>query len=129
MNKRLLEIEKDINNIMTHNYINVLINKYKVELEDYIYIKNVIDFSLLLPKGSIKYINKYDLDLRYGGLLIKIYNKNNKWYGIVKKYNNKRYNVSFENNYIFYSESKSNAINSWGKYFLNDVESGKYAII
>ena len=129
MNKRLLEIENDINKLMPHNYIDVLINKYKVELEDYIYIKNVIDFSLLLPKGSIKYINKYDLELRYGGLLIKIYNKNNKWYGIVKKYNNKRYNVSFENNYIFYSESKSNVINSWGKYFLNEVESGKYTIM
>ena len=129
MNKRLLEIENDINKLIPNNNINILINKYKVELEDYIYIKNVIDFSLLLPKGSIKYINKYDLDLRYGGLLIKTYNKNNKWYGIVKKYNNKRYNVSFENNYIFYSESKSNIINSWGKYFLNDVESGKYAII
>ena len=129
MNKRLLEIENDINKLMPHNYIDVLINKYKVELEDYIYIKNVIDFSLLLPKGSIKYINKYDLELRYGGLLIKIYNKNNKWYCIVKKYNNKRYNVSFENNYIFYSESKSNVINSWGKYFLNEVESGKYTIM
>lgn len=128
MNKRLLEIEKNINNLIPNNYINVLIDKYKVELEDYIYINNVTDFSLLLPKGSIKYINKYDLDLRYGGLLIKIYNKNNKWYGIVKKYNNKRYNVSFENNYIFYSESKSNVINSWGKYFLNEVESGKYVI-
>lgn len=128
MNERLLEIDNDINNLITDNYINILINKYKVELDNYIYINNVIAFSLLLPKGSIKYINKYNLDLRYGGLLIKIYNKNNKWYGIVKKYNNKRYNVSFENNYIFYNESKSNLINSWGKYFLNDIESGKYII-
>ena len=128
MNNRLLEIENDINNLIPNNYINILINKYKVELEDYNYINNIIDFSLLLNKGSIKYINKYDLNLRYGGLLIKVYKKNNKWYGLIKKYNNKKYNVSFDNNYIFYCESRSNLINSWGKYFLDDVESGKYLI-
>lgn len=129
MNERLLEIKNDINILIPNNYINTLIDKYNFELEDYKYISNINEFSLLHTKGSIKYINKYDLNLRYGGLLIKIYNKNNKWYGLIKKYNNKKYNISFDKNYIFYCENKSNLINTWSKYFLNDVESGKYNIV
>jgi hypothetical protein len=128
MNSRLDNIEKTINELIPNNYINVLMSKYNRELEDYKYIDNIIDFSLLQQRGSIRYINKYDLRLRYGGLLIKIYDKNGKWYGVVKKINNKIYNISFDNNYIFYYESKTNMLSNWSKLFLSDIESGKYII-
>jgi hypothetical protein len=128
MNYRLNEIEKTINELIPNNYINTIIKQYKTELEDYKYISNVIDFSLLQLKGTIRYVNKYDLKIRYGGLLIKIYDKNGKWYGIVKKINNKRYNILFDNNYIFYCYPKSDILTNWGKCFLSDIESGKYVI-
>ena len=128
MNNRLNEIDNTIKELMPNNYINKIINKYKTELDNYKYIDNIIDFSLLPLKGSIRYLNKYDLNLRYGGLLIKVYEKNNKWYGLIKKNNNKRYNVLFDNNYIFYRDTNSNKLINWGKCFLSDIESGKYMI-
>ena len=128
MNNRLNEIDNMIKELMPNNYINNIINKYKTELDNYKYIDNIIDFSLLPLKGSIRYLNKYDLNLRYGGLLIKVYEKNNKWYGLIKKNNNKRYNVLFNNNYIFYRDTNSNKLINWGKCFLSDIDSGKYII-
>ena len=128
MNNRLNEIDNTIKELMPNNYINNIINKYKTELDNYKYIDNIIDFSLLPLKGSIRYLNKYDLNLRYGGLLIKVYEKNNKWYGLIKKNNNKRYNVLFDNNYIFYRDTNSNKLINWGKCFISDIESGKYII-
>ena len=128
MNNRLNEIDNTIKELMPNNYINNIINKYKTELDNYKYIDNIIDFSLLPLKGSIRYINKYDLNLRYGGLLIKVYEKNNKWYGLIKKNNNKRYNVLFNNNYIFYRDTNSNKLINWGKCFLSEIDSGKYII-
>ena len=128
MNNRLNEIDNMIKELMPNNYINNIINKYKTELDNYKYIDNIIDFSLLPLKGSIRYLNKYDLNLRYGGLLIKVYEKNNKWYGLIKKNNNKRYNVLFDNNYIFYRDTNSNKLINWGKCFLSDIDSGKYII-
>ena len=73
----------------------------KNELKDYTYVDNVGTFSILVLKGSMKYINKYDLNLRSGGLVTKIYSKDNKWYAVIKKMN-KNFYVSFDNNYIFY---------------------------
>jgi len=128
MNKRLNEIDKIINELIPNNYINNIIDKYNIELNNYKYIDNIIDFSLLPLRGSIRYINKYDLKLRYGGLLIKLYNKNNKWYALLKKNNNKRYNILFDNNYIFYRDTNSNKLINWGKCFISDIESGKYII-
>jgi hypothetical protein len=67
MEKRL----NDINNYVDDNILNIihlLKKKYFNELEDYDYIENIIDFSLLPLRGSLKYINKYDGNLRSGGL-------------------------------------------------------------
>jgi hypothetical protein len=132
MNSRLNEINNTVNELFPTNYINIIINKYKSELEDYRYIDSIIDFSLLQTRGAIRYLNKYDLKLRYGGLLIKIYDKNGKWYAMIKKIDNKRYNISFDNNYIFYCDTKSDSashiLNNWSKCFLSDIESGKYII-
>jgi hypothetical protein len=126
MNKRL----NDINLFIDNNFINTniieLMNKYSNELTDYKYIDNLIEFSLLKLKGSIRYINIYDNKLRYGGLLIKIYkNNNNKWISIIKT-NNKKYYINFNNNYIFYKESKEENLISWANLFIEDVNNNKY---
>ena len=65
MNNRLNEIDNMIKELMPNNYINKIINKYKTELDNYKYIDNIIDFSLLPLKGSIRYINKYMYSIFY----------------------------------------------------------------
>ena len=104
--------------------INKLYEKYKVELEDYKYIESIEDFSVLSLKGQIKYINKYDGNIRYGGLLIKIYKdtiKNN-YSCILKQISGKTYNVSFKNNHIFYCNNKNHKLNDWLKNFISDID-------
>lgn len=124
MNNRLKEID-DIVNSNVNDYMNVIINKYSEELKDYTFIDTLEKFSILPLKGSIKYINKYDHELRNGGLLIKIYEKEGKWYGVIKKLE-KKYYISFSSNYIFYMENKNDILRNWAKVFLTDVENGKY---
>jgi hypothetical protein len=118
---RISEINNLIDTLKPYDTINDLIKKYSLELEDYKYINSVELFSILRIKGSIKYINKYDKKLRSGGLLIKIYQKDNdKWYAILKQFSGKSYTVSFDANYIFYYEhlSKSDKIRNLLDYFI-----------
>jgi hypothetical protein len=124
MNKRLKEIDDIINKLSPNDAINDLIKKY--ELYDYKNIETVEDFSVLPLTGSLRYINKYTQELRYGGLLIKIYEKNDKWYGIIKKMSGKKYHISFNSNYIFYIEPKKNLLREWATKFITDYETGKY---
>ncbi len=124
MNKRLKEIDDIINKLSPNDAINDLIKKY--ELYDYKYIETVEDFSVLPLTGSLRYINKYTQELRYGGLLIKIYEKNSKWYGIIKKVSGKKYHISFNSNYIFYIEPKKHLLREWATKFITDYETGKY---
>ena len=130
MNKRQQEISKFIDNNIINNNINNLLSIYSEELNGYTYIDNIADFSLLRLKGSIRYINYYDNKLRYGGLLIKIYNKKNtnEWICVLKKSNEKKYYVNFKNNYIFYTESKSNKFRNWAELFISDINNGNYDI-
>ena len=123
INERLLEISKYVDKTIKNDYINTLLEKY-TELKDYTFIKTIEEFSLLSLKGSMKYINKYDKKLRNGGLLIKIYKKNEEWYAIIKK--QKFYHISFNKNYIFYLETKSDLLRSWAECFISDVNNGKY---
>jgi hypothetical protein len=118
-----------LNKLITNDYINVLIEKFN--LEKYKYIDNVIDFSLLTLRGSLKYINKYTQELKNGGLLVKIYKKDNlKWHGIIKKPNNKTYHISFDSNYIFYisHKSRSEKLRNTLEVFMKDIDAGKYLI-
>jgi len=118
-----------VDELMPNDYINVLIEKYN--LKNYKYIDNVITFSLLPSKGSLKYINRYTHELKNGGLLVKIYQKDNNWYGIIKKPNEKRYHVSFKSNYIFYLEyqNKNDKLKKTLELFMIDINSGKYNIV
>ena len=124
---RLNSINNFIDNYIPNNIDNIIKN-YSHELDNYKYIETLIDFSLLPLKGSLKYINKYDGKLRVGGLLIKIFKKNNKWYGIIKQISGKKYNVLFDSNHIFYKNSKSNSLRTWLDCFISEVDSGKYII-
>lgn len=127
MSKKRLEE----NNIMIDNNIrdnfNIIIEKYAKELSSYTFIDNVTDFSLLTLKGSMRYINKYDKKLRYGGLLIKIYEKDNKYFAMIKR-NKNIYNVSFDGNLIFYIKNKDEHFKDNLKYFINQVESNQYEL-
>ena len=102
LNQRLKNIDDYVDNNILEDPIDDLINKYSYELQDYEYIDSEGLFSTLTLKGSMKYINRYDKELRTGGLLIKIYQKDSKWYAIIKSPIGKKFYVSFNANYIFF---------------------------
>ena len=128
---RIKEIEKFVDN-NKKDHFNIILKQYENELKYHKFIKTVEEFSLLTLKGSMKYINKYDKKLRYGGLLIKIYKRNEDWYAIIKQ-TEKKYYVSFKSNYIFYcpniGEIHDKELKDSLKYFISEVEEGKYNII
>jgi hypothetical protein len=105
---------------------NDIIIKYKNELEDYTHIEKLSEFSILPLKGSIRYINKYSKELRFGGLLIKIYEKYDNYFAILKKINGKKYHVSFNNNFIFYKKSSNDNFRDSLKYFISEYDKGLY---
>jgi hypothetical protein len=127
LNKRNQEISNIIDNLLFDKNIYDIQLEYKEELKGYDYINTLSWFSTLELKGSMRYINKYDKKLRYGGLLIKIINKNNKWIAKIKKSDNKIYNVSYNNNYIFYNNTRTN-LRDWAQCFISDIEKDKYDI-
>jgi len=128
-NDRINFNNKMIDELLNNDNINELIKQYN--LEKYSYIDDIRVFSLLPLRGSLKYIKKYTNELRNGGLLIKIYKKNNQWYGIIKKINERRYHVSFKTNHIFYLEhrSRSEKMRETLELFMSDIDNGKYNII
>lgn len=107
---------------------NDLLLKYKKELEDYSLIENLGDFSILPLKGSLRYINKYTKELRWGGLLVKIYEKYGAYFAMIKKTDGKIYNISFNNNFIFYKKNTADTFRDSLKYFLSNVEEGIYDV-
>jgi hypothetical protein len=126
LNNRQKELFDFIDNIKD-DYINVLIKKYP-ELEDFEYIDNVYQFSLLELRGRMKYINKYDKKLRNGGLVVKILEEDGKWIAMIKKYK-KIYKVHFDNNYIFYTLPLNSQLRDWAQFFISDVDNGNVDII
>ena len=128
LNDRLKEIDKLVDELLPNDSINKLIKKYSDELKDYEYIDTVELFSTLSLRGSMKYINKYDKELRTGGLLVKIFKKDGSWYAIIKKISGKKYYISFNSNYIFYLENCKNGLRSWAQCFISDVDKDKYII-
>lgn len=127
-NERLEKIDNFVDTFLKNDYINTLIKNYSSELEGYNYINSLEIFSTLPLKGSIRYINKYTKEIRFGGLLIKIYKQNNNWYAILKKFDGKKYHISFKSNYIFYRENKDELFRNALEYFVSDVDSGNFFI-
>jgi hypothetical protein len=127
LNDRLKEIDEFVDSYLPNNPIINIMKKYKSELEGYEYIESLDMFSTLSLKGSMKYVNKFDGELRYGGLLIKIYkNTNNIWTAIIKNIKGQKYYVSFNSNYIFYRKTNYEERVDLLKVFISDVDSGVY---
>ena len=117
VNDRLQEIYNTIDRDCENISINDIKNKYNIELKDYTYIETEDEFINLKLKGAIRYINKYDGNLRYGGLVIKIYKKLNSAYALVKKISGQ-----------IYMDNKNNMMCDWLKCFISDVDAGKYIL-
>ena len=128
INDRLKEIYNTIDRDCENISINDIINKYNIELKDYTYIESEDEFINLKLKGAMRYVNKYDGNLRYGGLVIKIYKKLNNTYAIIKKISGQTYTIGFNNNHIFYMDNKNNMMCDWLKCFISDVDAGKYIL-
>jgi hypothetical protein len=130
LNDRLKEIDEFVDSFLPNTPIKNILSKYKSELCDYEYIESIDVFSTLSLKGSLKYVNKYDGQLRSGGLLVKIYKKeNNKWTAIIKQIDGKKYYISYDSNYIFYKKTKSEERVDLFNLFMSNVESGEYDIV
>jgi hypothetical protein len=129
INARQEDIFNLVDTLLPNDNISKIIDKYKDELTNYSYVDTVGKFSLLELKGSIKYINKYDKELRNGGLVTKIYKnkENGKWYAVILKMKKKFY-ISFDNNYIFYLDSKEQNMRRWAQCFISEVDKGLYDI-
>ena len=117
MNKRLKEIDDFVNSIKTENEFNSEIQqkmeKYKEkfynELLDYNPITNLKDLYNLKSAGYIRYVN-FNNEIKYGGILLKIFKTENedeisqKNLILLQNSNNKKWTISWENNYIFYKK-------------------------
>ena len=82
--------------------------KFKGELEDYAFVKDVETLYQLKIGGYIRYINLNN-KLKWGGILIKMYpdKKRDRNLMVLLSQNSKRFVVSFEKNYIFYKNNKT----------------------
>lgn len=126
-NERLKEISNIVDILLPKNDLNDMIRKYESDLKDFDYIDTVEKFSVLPYKGTMKYINKSDKKMRSGGILVKIYNKDNKWYAKIKQAD-KFYDISYNSNYIFYLNNKSNLIRQWADLFVTELDKGSYEV-
>jgi hypothetical protein len=129
LNDRLKDIDEFVDSFLPNTPIKNILTKYKSELDGYEYIESIDMFSTISLKGSLKYVNKYDGQLRSGGLLIKIYKKDNdKWTAIIKQVDGKKYYISFDSNYMFYRKTKSEERVDLFKLFVSDIDSGMYEL-
>ncbi len=129
LNDRLKDIDEFVDSFLPNTTIKNILTKYKSELDGYEYIESINMFSTLSLKGSLKYVNKYDGQLRSGGLLIKIYKKDNeKWTAIIKNIKGQKYYISFDSNYMFYRKTKSEERVDLFKVFISDIDSGMYEL-
>lgn len=109
-------------NSMKKDTMEDLLLKYKNELEYYQYIENLSDFSILPLKGSLRYINKYTKELRFGGLLCKIYEKFGNYFALIKQISGKKYHISFNNNFIFYMKNSQDRLRDSLKLFISNID-------
>lgn len=126
-NERLKEISDIVDILLPRNDLNDMIRKYEADLKDFDYIDTIEKFSVLPYKGIMRYINKTDKKLRSGGLLVKIYQKDNKWYAKIKQYD-KFYDISYNSNYIFYLKNKDGLLRDWADLFVTELDKGSYEV-
>ncbi len=97
------EIEEILNqSIDINKQLNILKNKYKNEIEGFIYLDNITDI-INKKKIFIRYISISE-KLEWGGFLYKIEKINNIYYLFLINKNKKIWKIDFNKNYIFYKE-------------------------
>ena len=114
MNKRLKEIDQFVNSISTQEEFDKKFKKkhlkYKKkfnELDGYNSVYNLEDLNNLKMGGYIRYVN-LNGELRYGGILIKVFKSENdnefniKNLMILQNSQNIKFTISWEKNYIYY---------------------------
>ena len=106
MDKRLKEID-NILSTLKDNKLNLYLETYKEELNDYKYIESLDELYNLKSAGYIRYIN-LEGDLKFGGILIKVFKSEDKEEFrkknliLIQNSNNQKWVISWEKNYIFY---------------------------
>ena len=107
MNKRLKEIDDILESIEPNNKINNYLEIYKNELQDYKYVNSLEELYDLKSAGYIRYIN-LNGELKFGGILIKVFESENKDEFnkknliLLQNSNSNKWVISYERNYIFY---------------------------
>jgi hypothetical protein len=86
--------------------VEILYEQYEGELKDYKFVLDLNSYEKIKPGGYIRYIN-FDHNLKWGGILLKKVINNNRHVMVLQNSNMKRYSITFENNYIFYREHKT----------------------
>lgn len=107
MDNKLDEINEIYNiQIDSNKYLNKLIEKYKNQLDNFIYAQSVND--IIQHKNIfIRYISIKG-KLGYGGIYYKVVKKNNKFYILLINKYKKCWSISFDENYIFYKINLDN---------------------
>jgi len=114
MTQREKDIVNIINSIKTqkqwedekNDYINKMYKIYSKELEDYNGITNNKQYDNMELGGYVRYIDGDD-ELKWGGILLKKYKKNDFNYMILANSNMQRINVSYNRNTCFYKKHKT----------------------
>ena len=118
----MTQIETNINNIINsiktqkqwedekQKYIDKMYKLYSKELDEYQFISNYTDYDNMALGGYVRYITGDDI-LKWGGILLKKYKKNNYNYVILANSNMQRINVSYNYNTLFYKKHKTAADN------------------
>jgi hypothetical protein len=103
--------------INTNKYLAKLIKKYKNELNGFTYIPNINDV-IQQKKIFIRYISVKGL-LGFGGFYNKVIEKNGKYYILLVNTNKQVWEISFDDNFIFYKNIENN--NDQKRSFFTDL--------
>jgi hypothetical protein len=88
-----------------------------MDLSQFELIDTVEKFSILPAKGRVIYINRYTEEKKIGGMLIKVFKENDRWYCLLLN-NKKFYKVSYNSNHIYY---KGNTYHIFRQYITDFV--------
>jgi hypothetical protein len=103
MNNKIKEIKNILNiEININTQIQYLKDKYKKELENFIYIEKINQL-YEYPKLFIRYIG-INGKLGWGGILLRIEQVNNKFFIYLINKKKKSWYIEFDKNYIFYQK-------------------------
>ena len=122
------KLEKFLSQLKTQKQYDIEINKnvnkwkekYKKQLEDYNFVRNLDELYQVKIGGYIRYINLNE-QLKWGGILLKVFKDNDRNLMVLGNKDFKRFIVSFEKNYIFYKKHKT-ASDNLRKIFISFLE-------